>query len=88
MNCAVAAYFLGQAREEKADEVSFLACVLNQRQNTGLLGPISSILFGLVQCLIGRPDKIGRRGGSAGDRAGKPQTDGDLFPTRMFHADF
>ena len=44
MNCAVAP----QAREIKAGDGSLLACVLDQCQHTGLLGPISSILFGLV----------------------------------------
>jgi len=48
----------------------------DERECTGLFGPIAAFLLGLIECLIRRLDQIGGGGVPAGDRTGEARADG------------
>src|SRR5437868_9791762 len=53
-----------------------LVGVRDEREYTGLFGPIAAFLLGLIQRLIRRLDQIGWSAVPAGDRTGEARTDG------------
>jgi hypothetical protein len=66
---------------------SVLVRLRDERECTGLFGPIAAFLLGLIERLIGRLDQIGGGSVPAGNRTGKARANGGAVTVGVRNAE-